>query len=165
MTKRTIFMAALAGAITLLSFGCGGTNHLQSITLTASGSSGTFEVKGEGGTLQLKATGNISNGGTKDITGQVRYTVTAVGNALNPAGGTMPLAAPPQTLLTSTTGLATAVSPFVCTFTQVGTNTPPTYALVGSYQVVASMDGVASQPVFIAVASATGNGPGSACGP
>jgi len=155
VTKRSMFMAALASALSLLSFGCGGTNHLQSITLTSSGAT----LIGEGGTVQLKATGNASNGSTSDITGKVKYTVTPTGTdyLLNP------LPAPPQTVKFNATGQITAVAPFDCSFTYIAGTKPPVYFLSGSYQVTATMDGVTSLPLFIAVASSSGGGPNSAC--
>ena len=155
MTKRTIFMAALASALSLLSFGCGGTNHLQSITLTANGN----VLQGIGGTVQMKAVGNYSNGSTNDLTGQVTYAVVPTGTDFN---GVV-LAAPPQTVNFNRTGQITAVSPAVCTFSYVANSTPHAYFLTGSYQITAAKDGVTSLPVFIPVASSAGNGPSGAC--
>ena len=153
MTKRTIFMAALASALSLLSFGCGGTNHLQSITLTPNSS----VLHGIGGTVQIVAKGHYSTGADITITDKVRWTVTADGNSL---GG--PLPAPPQTVQFNTTGLITAVDPAACSF-DFTTTTPPAPFLIGSYKVVATLDGVTSQPVFLGVASAIGKGPTGGC--
>ncbi len=50
----------------------------------------------------------------------------------------------------------TAVAPFVCSWTNVGTSTQPAYQLTGSYKIVASFQGVASQPVYVGVASQGG---------
>ena len=155
MTKRTIFMAALASALSLLSFGCGGTNHLQSITLTSTGTT----LTGIGGTVQLTAKGISSNGSTSDISRKVKYTVTPTGTDY--LGN--PLPAPPQTVNFNATGQITAVAPAACSFTYVAGTTPPVYFLSGSYQVVATMDGVTSLPLFIAVASSSGGGPNKAC--
>ena len=155
MTKRSIFVAALASAISLLSFGCGGTNHLQSITLIASGT----VLNGIGGTVQLTAKGNSSNGTSGDISGKVKYTVTPVGTDFQ--GFALP--APPLTVNYNATGQLTAVDPPTCSFTYVAKTMPPVYFLSGSYQVTASKDGVTSLPVFIAVASSSGGGPNNAC--
>jgi hypothetical protein len=155
--KRTGILAALFGAMSFLSLlGCGtpAIGTLQSITLTSGGTGGLFEVKGEGGTMQLAAIANYSSKSTKDVTNRVTYTVTPTGTDLN--GVALPK--PPQTLTVNSTGLLTAVPPFVCTFTSQN-------FLTGSYQITATFNGVTSQPVFIAVASAAGNGTGSACGP
>ena len=64
----------------------------------------------------------------------------------------------------SSTGLVTAVVPFVCSWTNVGGSTPA-YQLTGSYKIVASFQGVTSQPVYVGVASQGGDGPSGACGP
>lgn len=165
-----IFCALLA--VTLL--GCGGTNKLQTITLTTDGQSGTFNLKGIGGTLQLQATGNYSSTKTHDLTNVVSYTIV-----LDPVNNVdafnNPLLPPPQTVTLSKTGLLTAVDPGVCTW--VNTQPDPTknrsWALSGTYMVTASFGGITSQPVFVGVASATGNpdlpNPGSnptaECGP
>lgn len=162
--KRTTFFAAFACALLTFSLlGCGTTNHLQSITLTAKnsqGTSGVFELKGWGGTLQLVATGNYSNGRTRDLSNVVAYAVTPDGTD---ASG-VALLAPPQTVQFSPTGLLTAVDPTVCTFVNVGTVTTPSWALTGSYKVVVSSQGITSQPVFVAVASAITSGQ-TQCGP
>ena len=160
--KRTTILAALLSTALLVP-GCGdpAIGKLQTIQLTAVGSgTGLTEVKGEGGTLQLVATGVYTTKSLVDLTNKVTYNVTPNGDSLSG-----PLATPPQTLQMSITGLATAVAPFVCTFTNVGTDTQPSYALTGSYQVTVTYNGVTSQPLFIAVASATGDGPNGACGP
>ena len=155
MTKRSIFVAALASAISLLSFGCGGTNHLQSITLIASGTSLNFV----GSSVQLTAKGNSSNGTSSDISGKVKYTVTPSGIDFNK----VPLQAPPNTVNFNTTGQITAVTPADCSYTYIANTAPPVYQLTGSYQITATMDGVTSLPVYIAIASSGGNGPNNAC--
>ena len=159
MTKRTRVMIAVASALALLSFsGCGGTNHLQAINLTASGNTGFFNLKGEGGTLQLTATGVRSNNTKQDITNQVTYVLTPVG-----LGISGPLPAPPQTASISAGGLLTATTPFDCSWKNVGTPVAPIWVLQGSYQVVAKLDGITSQPLFVGIASAV---PASGvCGP
>src|SRR5271157_3955141 len=97
VNRKTIF-AALAFALLMFSMlGCGTSNHLQTITLTSGNATGTFNVKGIGGTLQLVATGNYSSGKTHNLTNVVTYTIIVdPNNNLNASGGTLP--APPQTL-------------------------------------------------------------------
>lgn len=162
MNTRKHIAIALLMALTFLGLpGCGTSNHLQTITLSSSNSTGTFEVKGIGGTLQLKAIGNYSSTQTHDLTNVVTYTVTPDGTASNGA----PLLAPPQTVILNKTGLVTAVDPAVCTFVNLQTDPtkPAAWALTGTYKVIATFQGISSQPVFVAVASAAG--PGGPCGP
>jgi hypothetical protein len=164
--KRTGILAALFSAISIFSsFGCGtpAVGKLQTITLTSGGNAGLFEVKGEGGTFQLAATANYSSKSTVNVTNRVTYTVTATGTDLNG----LALAATPKTLTVDAAGLVTAVPPFVCSFhnAEPDPTKPPSYVLTGSYQITATFDAVTSQPVFVGVASAAGDGPGSACGP
>jgi len=160
--NRKRLVTALGCALLATSLlGCGGSNKLQSITLGIGGTGGFFNLAGIGGTLQLKATGNYSNSKTKDLTNVVTYAVVpegvdSTGAALNP---------PPMTVTMSPTGLMTAVEPAVCTWENLETDTtkPPVWALSGSYKVTVSFQGVTSQPIFVAVASAAL--PTGACGP
>ena len=174
MKRKTLF-AALACALLVFSMlGCGTTNHLQSITLSAKASTttgGFYNLVGEGGTLQLVATGNYSSTNHHDLTNVVNYSVTPIGTEVN--NGTA-LAAPPNTITLSPTGLLTAVTPFVCTWEDVSPD-PTKFAwfLTGSYTITATFQGITSQPVYIAVASAAGNpmykgvtnNPSQQCGP
>jgi hypothetical protein len=161
---RTKLIVALACALSLFGLlGCGQTNHLQTITLTSANSTGTFEVKGIGGTLQLTATGNYSSQQTHDLTNVVTYTVTPFGLDDN----NNPLPTPPLGLILNATGLATGADPAVCSFVNLQTDPtkPPAWALAGSYKVIATFQGVTSQPVYIAMASAAGPAPTGLCGP
>ena len=157
--KRTSILVALLAASLMAGLGCGdpAIGKLQTINLSTTGSS----LKGEGGTLQLSAMANYSSTTTQDVSNRVTYTATPTGTDLSGNA----LLAPPQTITVSATGLITAVAPFVCTFSNVGTATLPAYVLTGSYSITATYKGVTSQPVFIGVASAAGNGPSAACGP
>ena len=161
MTRKT-FIAALGCALLATGLlGCGGSNKLQSITLTIGGKGGTVNLKGIGGTLQFLATGNYSNSKTRDLTNVVAYSVIA-----DPAGSALP--APPLTVTMSPTGLMTAVEPAVCTWHDSEpdpTQDKPQWSITGSYIVTVTFQGITSQPMFIPVASATGDGPGNACGP
>lgn len=165
MKTRKHIAIALSMAFAFLGLlGCGTTNHLQTITLSTSGSSGLFNLKGEGNTLQLLATGNYSSGQTHDLTNVVTYAVTPVGtDYVN-----VPLPAPPLTMSASKTGLLAATPPFACSWTDLEpdkTQNKPAWFLKGSYQVIATFQGISSQPIFVAIASHSGDGPNSACGP
>jgi hypothetical protein len=170
-TRKKLFVALSIALAFVGLLGCGTSNHLQTITLSAAGTSGLFNVKGEGGTLQLVATGNYSSSKTHDLTNVVTYTMTASGSQIASLSPTTyaPLPAPPQTATMSKTGLVTAVQPFACTWHDGEPNpnkdNKPSWFLAGSYQVVATYQGVTSQPVFVGVASAAGDGPSNACGP
>ena len=156
MKRKTLF-AALACALLVFSMlGCGTTNHLQSIQITRVGS-GLFDLNGLGGTLQLVATGNYSDGKKRDLSNVVAWSVI-----VNPNG--MALPNPPLTVTMSPTGLMTAVNPAVCSEEHTSQDKPQ-WSVTGGYIVTASIQGVTSQQVFVSVASATGDGPGGACGP
>ena len=168
--KRKSLISALGFVLLAISLlGCGGSNKLQTITLTIGGQGGLFNVKGEGGTLQLKATGNYSNSKTHDLTNVVTYTIVPNGDYLLSDGVSVaPLLDPPLSITLSKTGLATAVDPFVCTWENLESDPvkAPKWALVGSYKVTAAFDGIVSQPAYIAVASAVvGGNNNGACGP
>jgi len=165
--KRTTILAALLSTALLIP-GCGdpAIGKLQTITLSAQASSttgGFYNLVGEGGTLQLVATGVYTTKTLVDLTNKVTYNVTIAPPGQTLANGALQL--PPQTATLNSTGLMTAVPTFVCTWTNEGTDTQPSYFLTGSYQVTATYNGVTSQPIFVAVASAAGDGPNDACGP
>jgi hypothetical protein len=162
--KRIGILALIA--ITITTLGCGGpaVGKLQTITLssTSPNSTGFYNLYGEGGTLQLLVTANYSTTATKNFTNEATFTVTENGTDVNGGG----LAAPPQTMTISSTGLVTAVSPFICTWIdETPSATTPSWFLSGSYEVTATYQGITSQPIYIAIASAAGNGPGAECGP
>lgn len=160
--KRTHILAAFLGALLLITSGCGTSDKVSSITISASGATGTFEVKGAGGTLQLAVTANYTSGKIVDVTNFSTYATTPTGTDDRGA----PLPPSPQTLSINATGMATAVPPFVCTFVDTTPNATASWALSGSYQVIATYKGMSSQPAFIGVASATGvTDPTGACGP
>lgn len=164
--KRTTFLTAFAILLALVSLlGCANVAKLKTIDLSASGTTGTVEVKGAGGTLQLQAIGNYSTGATRDLTVNVTYSLAVTPNSVDVLGN--PLPDPPDDLTINTTGLLTAMTPFVCTFhdAEPDPTKPPAWVVTGSYTVVASLNGVSSQPMYIPVASAAGDGPGGACGP
>lgn len=163
--KLTNLLAAIVVALSLIASGCGTSDKVASIALTSSASSsgGFFNLKGEGGTLQLAASANYTSGKSVDVTNFVTYTVTTTGADLGGAA----LQLPPNTVTINATGLMTAVTPFDCSWhdTTPPPATTPTWFLTGSYQVVATYKGMPSQPVFVGIGSASGDGPGGACGP
>jgi hypothetical protein len=159
--KRSILCLVGLCLLALFAIGCG-SNSLKTINLTAS----TNELKGEGATVQLQAIGNYSYGPPLDMSTRVTYAITADGFDLN--GFALP--APPANITVSSTGLLTAVDPFVCTFAPANsTGTQVTgWVLTGSYKIVASFGGVSSQPFYVGMASAAGDpaAPANgACGP
>jgi len=195
VNRKTLF-TVLAGALLAVSMlGCGATNHLKSIQLSAAlvngvapaSQTGFITLQGNGGTIQLQALGTYSGGKINDLTKAVTYTVIvdpqytmdAFGNSLLPPcqAPSCPIPAqPPYTSGTveyNTTGLITAVEPATCTFVDVGPSGTPAYYYVGDYEVTVSYDGVTSQPIFIPVASSAGNpyyqgtenNPSALCGP
>jgi hypothetical protein len=201
VTRKTLFAASIC-ALLVFSLGCGNTNKLQSITLTAAlingvaptGQSGFVTLEGNGGTIQLLATGLFTNGKTKDLTGVVTYSAIVdpqwpyyvngsdqYGPAetlippCTPGNCPLPASGPPYTSGTveySPTGLLTAVEPAVCTWynSAVDPATTPAWSYVGDYIVTATYNGITSQPFYVPVASAVGfydqdSNPTGACGP
>lgn len=180
VTCKTI-LAALASTLLAISMlGCGQTNNLKTINLTATeingvpptSQSGFVTLQGNGGTIQLAATGNYSDDKTKDLSKVVtwtaivdpQYSLDAFGNTLEP-----PCSAPCQTAGQGTveysqTGLITAVSPATCTWIDSAPLNPttgqpqtPVWFYVGDYVVTATYLGITSQPIYIPIASSSGN--------
>ena len=162
--KGTLVLAALTAALALSLLGCGGAaiGDLRTITLSTTPST---NLVGEGGTVQMFATGVYSTGTQKDLTSRVKFVITASPGSTDDTGA--PLQASPNTVTLNSTGLLTAVAPFVCTWVDTTpANSTPTWFISGSYQVTASFGGVTSQPVFITVASqASSTNPKGNCGP
>jgi hypothetical protein len=185
---KTLF-AALACALLVFSMlGCGMSNKLQTIQLTVPGGTalqgGVYNLKGDGTTLQLKATGAYSDTKTKDLTHEVtwtaivdpNYTQDAFGNTLlPPCSSPCPVPSqPPYTQGTvefSVTGLITAVEPATCTWIDSApVGQTASWFFVGAYQVTATFEGITSQPIYIPIASSAGsnsagNNPSLQCGP
>ncbi|MGA9643900.1 MAG: hypothetical protein WBQ72_21060 [Terriglobales bacterium] len=180
--KCTSFLAVLACvALALILVGCGAfqgkTDNLQSIQISSSNSvesaPGNLDLVGEGGTVQLYTWGNYSNGIPKllDAVAVTYQIVMTPGSSAWTGIMGDPNADPAQTvLLTPTTGLMTAVTPFACTWVNTATTgTSPAWALLGSYTVTSTYKGMTSPPVYVAVASAAGipstSNPTGQCGP
>jgi hypothetical protein len=166
LVKSTSILAAFLVALSLITTGCGTSDSVKSITVTTNSTSsgGFFNLPGEGATLQLIATANYNSGKTVDVTNESTFAATVTAGSTGNFGT---LATPPNTVTINATGLMAAVLPFDCTWTD--TTPPPattaTWLLTGSYTVIATYKGMASQPIFVGVGSASGNGPGGACGP
>jgi hypothetical protein len=163
--QRTIVLAALLVALSLISMGCGTSDSVKSITLSPTGSN----FQGVDTTIQLSATANYNSGKVIDVTNESTYAIAAVCCDLN--GAALPTPAAPAsgasgTLWVNGTGVMTDEVP-VCTWTLTSAPnaSPVTYQLTGYYQVVATYGSMSSQPVSVAVASEGGNGPGGTCGP
>jgi hypothetical protein len=168
--RKTIFAALVCALLLSSMLGCGTSNHLQTITLTSSGTTGTYNLYGVGDTLQLKATGNYSSGETHDLTNVVTYTVVVDPvNDVDAFGNLLP--APPQGVNINATGMINATDPVLCTWVDVapvvtvGTAPTPAWAISGDYKVTATFQGITSQPVFVTVASEIGDPSNPALGP
>ena len=162
--KHKYILAALVGTLSLILSACGTSDKLSTITIS-DGSSSLANLKGIGGTLQLKVTANYTSGKLVDITDWAVY--TAVPDPPNKAVDDMgtPLPSPPQTITINSTGLLTAVDPAVCTWTNLGTVQTPSWFLTGDYKITAAYKGFVSQPIYIGVASAAANSGDGTCGP
>jgi hypothetical protein len=165
--KRASILAALVAALVFTQLGCGdpALGKLKTLQLNTTNN----DLVGIGGKVQLSVTGTYTSTDVKDLSTVAKYIVTPTGTDVNGA----PLMAPPNTITVSTTGLVTGVDPAVCTWGATGASgatKPSGWFLTGSYQIVATFNGVTSQPVFIGVASAIGsnagnNNPDLLCGP
>jgi hypothetical protein len=178
--KRTNIVAALLVTLTLISTGCGSSDYVQSIQVSATGP-GTADfsnLSGADGTLQLNAIAIYHSGKNVPITNSVTYTVTTVGVQSNgdpssPDGEPLPaFNSVPAPITISPTGLMTATSS-MCTWVDLPSGTPPVlptppqynWLYTGYYQIVAVYNGMSSQPIAIGVGSAAGNAPDGSCGP
>jgi hypothetical protein len=168
--NRTTLFAALACALLVFSMlGCGATDKLQSIQLSISPTepgtaSGTFfDLYGTGAPFQFYTWGNYSNGKQQLLSGNIQYQIVVTPGSLTLDNGTgtyVPLtsdpnANPPQTVQLSPSGVVSAVTPFVCTWTNTAasTSTTPTFAYVGSFTVTATTQGLTTPPAYVPVAS------------
>jgi hypothetical protein len=166
--KRTNILTALLVGLAVITTGCGTSDYVQSVQLSATGanSGGFFNLVGIDGTLQLTSTAIYHSGKNVPVTNSVTYTVTTVGT--DDTGAALP-AYGPTTVPINSTGMMTAVAS-LCTWEDIGNPipTPPTYNWVysGYYSVVATYQGMSSQPIAVGVGSQAGNtAPDGACGP
>ena len=165
MNYKHILAAVLGAATLLVSSGCGTSDKLTSLTITqknSSSSSGFMNLQGIGGTVQLVVTANYTSGKTVDETNWATYTVNPERTLDN---NITPLPAPPLGMTISPTGMLTAVDPAICTWINLGSDDTPAWFLSGDYMITATYKGIVSQPVFVGVASSSGNGPSGSCGP
>jgi len=166
-------LAALLAAVVITSTGCGVSDSVKSIMLTATGSSsgGFYNLVGVDGTLQLKAYAIYHSGKQVDVTNDSTWTVTPEGadqwgQPLPPYG--------PTTVPIDKTGMMTAIVP-ICTWTDLQDSSklpavayfnPPQWAYTGWYQTTATYKGMTSQPVAVGVGAETSNtSPIGGCGP
>ena len=174
--KRTRILTALLAALAFISTGCGTSDYLESLTLTANGASAgsTYNLPGVDATLQLVVIANYHSGKNVIVTNDSAWTVVPVCcdqyKAQLPAYG-------PNSVPISKTGLMTAVVD-MCTWTDAIVTTgsgssatkapanPPIWEYTGYYQTTATYRNFTSQPVGIGVGSqASINSPVGGCGP
>jgi hypothetical protein len=167
---RTAVLVAFIVGVAALQLGCGepAIGTLKTITL----SSASTNLAGEGGTVQLSATGNYSTGAKSDLSNRVAFDITPVGaddngRALPKAvTSTCDMAQGCGTVTLNLTGLVTAVPPFVCSWVDTNPSGTASWFISGSYKIVATYHGVSSQPVFVTLASAASStNPKGNCGP
>jgi hypothetical protein len=154
----------LLGAVSLLSTACGTGDKIGSVSVTAAGSTGSVNLVGLGGTMQLQVNANYTSGKVIDETNFATYTITPEGTLWDKATA---LPAPPLGLSINSTGMITATDPGICTWFNEGTTTTPGWFYTGDYKIVATYRGFSSQPLYVPVSSgATGQaGQNGQCGP
>jgi len=160
--KAKTVLSACATAVALLCLAACGSYDLKSIELTPSGTN----LAGLGSQLSLTATGNYSNFTSKDLTQRVTYNVTITPGSVDAFGAALPT--PPAGIQLVPGPMLTAVTPAVCTWDNASSTTTAAWVITGSYTVTATFNGITSNPVYISVASAAGNGAGMTageCGP
>ena len=187
MKCKHILAALGCALLALSTVGCGAfkgdTNHLQSITLNVAlvngvaptSQSGFVSLVGNGGTIQLQPMGNYGGGVAKDLTKQATITIIVDpfhgvdafdDPLLAPCSGPCPLPFDGihGTVQWDQTGLVTAVEPATCTWVDTAEldpitlkPQPPVWFYQGAYMVTASLGGVTSQPIYIPLASSSGN--------
>jgi hypothetical protein len=176
--KRSNILAALLVAFSLISTGCGTSDYVQSLQLSAAGATagGSYNLPGVDSTLQLQVNTVYHSGKTVPVTSSITYAVTPIG-CLSSGDPSAPCGAPlpaygATTAPISPTGLMQAVGS-LCTWVDLPSGnppvlpTPPSYnwLYTGYYQVVATYHGMQSNPLGVGVGSAAGNAPNGACGP
>jgi len=167
--KRTRILVTLLVALALVSSSCGVGDKIGSVSITANGTTGTINLAGLGGTLQLQVLANYTSGKQIDETNFATYTITPEG--VDELGNTLPT--PPYGVELNKTGMLTATADQngngVCTWynantTSTGTS-QPTWVMTGDYMIMATYRGFASNPIYIPVASAASNQGTGVCGP
>ncbi|MFZ0813950.1 MAG: hypothetical protein WAM78_00455 [Candidatus Sulfotelmatobacter sp.] len=153
--KRTSILTAFLVALALISTGCGTSDYLESVTISAAGATpgGTYNLPGVNATLQLQVSANYHSGKSVDVTDSSTFTVTTQGVDANTGDALPPYG--PTTVPINTTGLMTAVE-YLCTWQNTATSATASavWVLTGNYNVVANYRGMASPPIGIGVGSA-----------
>jgi hypothetical protein len=168
--KHTRILLALLGVATLLTTSCGVGDKIGSLSISAAGTTGTINLVGLGGTLQLQVLANYTSGKQIDETNFSTYTVTQEGYYVDYSQNppvSVPMPSSPQTLTINATGMVTAVDPAVCDWVNLGTLATPGWAYTGWYEITATYRGFTSQPIDIPVASAASgqDNTNGQCGP
>ena len=169
--KRTNILAALLVACRSSQRGCGTSDYVQSVTLSSTGAtSGGFSIsRASTARFSFKPPRTTIAARAVPVTDSVTFTVTTVG--VDDEGNPLP-AYGPITVPINKTGLMQAVGS-LCTWTDLPSGSPPAiptppqynWVLDGYYQVIASYNGMASNPVGVGVGSAAGDAPDGTCGP
>ncbi len=164
--KRTLFFATLLlSAIALLTTSCGTGDKINSVSMTVAGQTGTVNLVGLGGTLQLQVLANYTSGKFIDETQFATYKMEAIGFEWD---NSTPMPAPPLGAAIDPSGMVTATEPGVCSWwSNTGTTGNTGWSFRGYYKVTATYRGFTSNPVFIPVASAASGqtGVSGQCGP
>ena len=170
--KRTRILIALLAALALMSTSCGVGDKIASLSITAAGQTGTINLYGLGGTLQLQVMANYTSGKSIDETNFSTYTITPSGYQWDE---TTALPTPPYGVELDKTGMITATADQsgngVCTWYNENTTSTqtqqPAWFFTGDYTIVATYRGFTSNPIYIPVSSAASGQPGNqgACGP
>jgi hypothetical protein len=155
--KRISLLATFLIAVVLLSTSCGTGDKIGSVSMTVGGATGTVNLVGLGGTLQLKVTANYTSGKQIDETNFATFTVLPSG--VDDNGVALPAA--PYGVSLDKTGLLTATADAsgngICTWINQGTLAQPGWFFTGYYLVTANYRGFTSNPVYVPVASAANN--------
>jgi len=141
--------------------GCGTSDKIGSVSISAAGSTGTVNLAGLGGTLQLQVMANYTSGKQIDETNFATYTITEEG--VDDNGN--PLPAPPYGLQLNNTGMLTATADQngngICTWTNLNTSSTatssPSWFFTGDYKIIANYRGFSSNPIYIPIASGASN--------
>lgn len=160
----------MLATLPFLTSSCGTSDKIASVTISAAGQTGTVNLVGLGGTMQLQVLANYTSGKFIDETNYATYTVTSEGYYTDwNTNVQYPMPASPLTVTINNTGLVTAVDPAVCSWiSAVPDNTATTgWAYTGWYEITATYRGFTSQPIDIPLASAANGQPteGGQCGP
>jgi hypothetical protein len=163
-------LATIVGAVLALTTGCGTSDSLKSLYLTAKGASaGSFyNLSGQDGTVQLQVLAIYNSGKQIDVTNAVTWNITNVG--VDQFGIALPTYGP-TTVPINATGLMTGIVS-ICTWVDGIDNTktppvlfnPPQWEYTGFYQTTATYRGFTTQPVAIGVGVEAAK-TGGACGP